>query len=342
MHQDVVLVRTAAAPLVDLDRHRARDDVARRQILRRRRIPLHEALAFGVGEIAALAAAAFGHQAAGREDAGRVELHEFHVLAGEAGAERHAGAVAGAGMGGGAGLVGAAVAAGREHDALRAEAVDRAVLQAPRHHAAAGAVLHDEVEREVFDEELDVVLEALLIQRVQDGVAGAVGGGAGAIGRGLAVILHVAAERPLIDAPVLGAAERHAEMLQLIDGRNGLAAHVLDRVLVAEPVRTLDGVVHVPAPVVRPHVAERRADAALRGHGVAAGREHLGDAGGLQPRRAHAERRAQSRSAGADDDHVVGVIDDVVGARGRHRDRVHAPDIHSVPRARARTTAQHD
>ena len=92
----------------------------------------------------------------------------------------------------------------------------RAVLEIPGDHAAAGAVLvHDQVEGEILDEELGIVLEALLIERVQDGVAGAVGGGAGALGQRLAVIAHVAAERALIDPAVLGARERHAEMLEL-------------------------------------------------------------------------------------------------------------------------------
>ena len=103
-------------------------------------------------------------------------------------------------------------------------------------------------------------------------------------------------------------------MLQLVHRRHRLAAHIFDGVLVAEPVRPLHGVVHVPAPVVLAHVAERGADAALRGDGVAAGREHLGDAGGLQPGRAHAERGAQAGAAGADHHHVIGVVDDVVGA----------------------------
>ena len=130
----------------------------------------------------------------------------------------------------------------------------------------------------------------------------------------LAVLRHVAAERALVDLALLGAAERHAEMFQLVDRRDRLAAHVFDGVLVAEPVRPLDGVVHVPAPVVLAHVAERGADAALRRHGVAARREHLGDAGGLQAGGAHAEGGAQAGPAGADHHHVVGVVDDVVGA----------------------------
>ena len=126
-----------------------------------------------------------------------------------------------------------------------------------------------------------------------------------------------AAERALVDLAVLGARERHAVVLELDHGRDRLAAHVLDRVLVAEPVGTLDGVVEVVAPVVLAHVAERGRDAALRRHGVRARREHLGDARRLQAFLRQPEGRAQAGAAGADDDHVVLVFGDLVG--GGHR-----------------------
>jgi hypothetical protein len=140
----------------------------------------------------------------------------------------------------------------RQHHRLRAEAVNGAVLEAERDQAAALAVrVHDQVDREIFDEEVGVVLQALLVERVQHGVAGAVGGGGGALHRrALAHILHVAAERALVDRAVIVAAERHAIMFELVDGRGRLAHHIFDRVLVAEPVRPLDGVVHVPGPVI--------------------------------------------------------------------------------------------
>ena len=82
-------------------------------------------------------------------------------------------------------------------------------------------------------------------------------------------------------------------MLELVDRVGRLAAQIFDGVLVAEPVRPLDGVVHVPAPVVRAHIAERRGDAALRRDGVRAGREHLGDAGGAQARLARSRPTAR-------------------------------------------------
>ena len=149
--------------------------------------------------------------------------------------------------------------------------------------------------------------------RVQHGVAGAVGGGAGALRLALAVVQGHAAERALVDLAVLGARERHAPMLELVDRGGRVAHHVFDGVLVAEPVRPLDGVVHVPAPVVRAHVAERGGDAALRRDGMRAGREHLGDAGGAQAGLAAADHGAQARAAGADHDDVVGVIFDRIG-----------------------------
>ncbi|KAF0123099.1 MAG: hypothetical protein FD148_2822 [Methylocystaceae bacterium] len=103
-------------------------------------------------------------------------------------------------------------------------------------------------------------------------------------------------------------------MLQLINGGRGVAAHIFDGVLVAEPVGALDGVVHVPFPIVRPHVAERGGDAALRRHGVRAGWKDLGDAGDVQSRLGAADDGAKARSARPDDDDVKGVIDDRIGA----------------------------
>jgi hypothetical protein len=132
------------------------------------------------------------------------------------------------------------------------------------------------------------VLQALLIERVQDGLTGPIGSRAGALGHLLAVLDGLTAERSLIDPAVGRAREGNAVMLQLQYGRHRLPAHVFDGILIAQPVGTLDGVVHVEAPIVAvTHVAERSGHAALRGHGVAACREDLRDASRPQSRRRH-------------------------------------------------------
>jgi hypothetical protein len=192
--------------------------------------------------------------------------------------------------------------------------MQRAVVELQRDHAAANAlVIHDQVDGEELDVEFRGLAQRLAVHGVQHGMAGAVGGGAGALGLALAVIQRHAAEWPLIDPAVLGARERHAPMFQLVNGFRCVAHHIFDGVLVAEPVRSLDGVVHMPAPVVRMHVAERGGDAALCGDRVRAGRKYLGDAGGAQPGLAAADHRTQTGAAGANHHDVIGVVFDRIG-----------------------------
>src|SRR5262245_56388206 len=95
LEQQIVGVRTGAPALLDLGRHRARHDVAAREVFRRRRVAFHEALARLVEEIAALAAHPLGDEHPGAGDAGRVELPELHVLEGDSGPRGHAETVAG-------------------------------------------------------------------------------------------------------------------------------------------------------------------------------------------------------------------------------------------------------
>ncbi len=100
--------------------------------------------------------------------------------------------------------------------------------------------------------------KALAIQRMQDRMARAVGSRSRSLDRRFAELFRHATKGSLIDAPVFCPAERHAEMLKLINGFRCVPAQILDRILVAQPVRSLHSVVHVPAPVVRFHVAKRR------------------------------------------------------------------------------------
>ena len=103
-------------------------------------------------------------------------------------------------------------------------------------------------------------------------------------------------------------------MLQFDDRAGSFLAHILDRILVAEPVGSFDRVVHVPAPVVLPHIAERRANAALRRDRVASRRKYLRDTGDLEPRLGKSEGCAKTGATGSDDDDVVAMIDEFVVA----------------------------
>ena len=148
-----------------------------------------------------------------------MELHELHVLVGEAGARHHGRAVAGARVRRRARKVGASVAARGDDRVVGAEAMDGAVLETERNDAHALALVHDEVESEVLDEEVRVVAQRLAVERVQERVARTIGDARATLGLlAHAVVERGAAERALIDAAVLFAAERHADVLELENG----------------------------------------------------------------------------------------------------------------------------
>ncbi len=306
-------MRPSAPPVLDLGRHGARNDIARSEILQVRRVALHKALATLVEKVTTFSAHAFGDQHPCARDTCRVKLPELHVLQRDTGARRHAQAVAGADERVGRGGENAPRPAGREKRRARVQDHHFAGFHLERGHAQhLAARVSYEVERHPLDEELRARPDVSLVKRMQHRVAGAVRGAAGALHGPFAEILRMAAERPLVNRAVLVAIERHAEMLQLVYELGCFAHQEFDRVLVAEPVRALHRVVHVPQPRVLAHVAERRADPALRRHRVRARREHLGKDRDAQPRLRQLQGGAQPGAARADDYHVE------VALRDRH------------------------
>ena len=272
-----------AAALVDLGLLGAADDVARGELHLVRRVALHEALALGVQEVGALAARALGDQEALARERGRVVLDHLHVHERRTDPVGHRDPVAGADERVRGRAPDLAVAAGREDHVLRLEELHRAGLDVPRDGADALAVAIDrERGREVLLVAVDRVrvLHELLVEDVHDRLAGDVGDVVGAGGRG-------AAEGAGAEVALVVAVEGDAEVLEVDDLLGRLAAHDLDRVLVAQVVGALDRVERVRLP--RVVGIERRVDPALRGvrvraHGVDLRDDPDGDAslGGSQ------------------------------------------------------------
>ena len=305
LEQYVILVRPAAAPLLDLLVHRARHDVARCQVLQVGRVALHEPLAVAVEQDSALAAHGLGDQDSRAVDARGMELPELHVLERHPGARRHAQPVTGIYECIGARREDPSRAARGEQRRLRLQDHRFACFHFQRGHAEDLALcITDQVECHPFNEELRARPDIALIERMEHRVPGAVGRGDGALHGLLAEVRRMAAERPLVERSVRVAVERHAEMLELVHDLRGRAAHVFDRVLIAEPVGALDRVVHVPQPVVLTHVTERCADAALCRDGVRARRKHFRQDRHRKSAFRQLKRCAHSRSAGPNDDRV--------------------------------------
>jgi hypothetical protein len=235
-----------------------------------------------------------------------MELEELHVLKRQAAPVQHRRPVAGQRVGVGGDLEHLAETAGAEDQRLGPEHVQLAGCQLVGDHPGGAPGGQQHVQHVELVEEGRALLDVLLVERLQDHVAGAVRREAGAAHGPPAVVVGVAAEAPLVDPAVGRAVERHAHVLEVVDRVDRLAAHDLGGVLVDQVVAALDGVERVPLPVVLLDAGQRRAHAALRGARVRARRVQLGEHGRLRPRR-RLQRRAEPGSARTDDHHVVGV-----------------------------------
>jgi len=166
------------------------------------------------------------------------------------------------------------------------------------------AALEEEIDDVIFVVEPDARLDALLIERLKDHVAGAIGRIAAASHWPLAEVAGVTAETALIDLSIGGAVEREAHALQLDDRWDRFAGQHLGGILVGEVVATLDGVEHVPLPVILFDVAECGADAALGRTGVRTRRIQLREHRRWDALACQLERRPEAGPARTDDDRI--------------------------------------
>jgi hypothetical protein len=227
-----------------------------------------------------------------------VELHHLHVLERYAGPKRHRHPVAGARIGVGRPGVEAARTPRCEDDRLGADRLDAAVQEVPGDHALAAVVVQNQPPREPLLVDAEVPLHHLLVENLDEDMAGDIGGVGGSRRAG-------GSERTLRDPAVLGAREDGAPVLEPVDILRGLFAEDLDRVLVAQVVRALDRVVGMRFGVVLGGVAERGVDASLSRPGVTSNGMDLGDERDVRAHVVRLDRRTHPRAAGADDEHVV-------------------------------------
>ena len=331
--------------------HAARNHVAGGEFLLFRFNVRHEAVAVDVAQQTAVTAAAFRHQNAGREDAGRVELNGFHV-----------------GEGGDARLEGEVVARAVADHGVRRDAVDTAGT-ARGDGGRLGDVSHEFACDEVAD---DRAVAALAVGNERERLNAfnhrnlfgddAVGNGiehgvARAVGHVAGTPLLGAAEVALVHHALRFLAFRNRHLLAVNDhltvtggdSRPGAApggelTHGLGRgvhehaddFLVRTPVGAADGVAEVNVLVVAhalDHVAERGLHAALSSLRVAALRRNERKDDRVVAAALGSNGHAESGKATADNQHV-GVNDFhefFLGnpALGRE-DRRTAPDYASV------------
>jgi hypothetical protein len=108
------------------------------------------------------------------------------------------------------------ISTGSQNSLVRPESVQGAIFHVERDDANALAILHDQIEGEVFDEEIGVVTKGLAVECVKNGMACAIRGSRASIGlAALAKLEGLPTKCSLVYFPLLGPREWDAEMFEL-------------------------------------------------------------------------------------------------------------------------------
>lgn len=161
----------------------------------------------------------FGNQASSTVDTSGVELHEFQILQRKTSTGDHGVTVTRASVCRRAREVGSSVSTSGEDSLVRTEAVEGSVLHVEGNDTNTLAVLHDQVQREVFDEILRVMSQRLSIESVENGVAGTISSGSATVSLAtLAELEGLSTESTLVDLAFLRSGERDTIVLELCLG----------------------------------------------------------------------------------------------------------------------------
>ena len=280
---DVIGLGANTTTLEDFQGHGAGDNITRGEILGVRSISLHEPLTLRVPEDTAFTTAALSHEATGTVDTSRMELNELWVLNWEASSSDHTTTVASASVSTRARLVGTTISTSSHDGVGSLHSVNGSVSHIVGHDTTALAFFHDKVHREVLNEEDAIVTKGTSEECVQHGVSGTISDSAASVSLStLAEICGLTTEGSLVDLTVTCSAEGHTIGLELTDSDRSLPSHILDGILISEPVGALDCVIEVESPVILVHVAESGVDSTLSGDSVRSGGEQLGNTSSLE------------------------------------------------------------
>lgn len=142
--------------------------------------------------------------------------------------------------------------------------MNRPICNVVRHNASALALFHKQVHRKVLHKEDAVVPKGSSEQRVQHRVTRSVSNSTAAVGlTTLAKLTRLPSKGSLVDFAFCRAREGHSVGFEFANSNRGFSRHVLDSVLVTQPVRSLHCVIEVPSPVVFVHVAKSSIDSSL-------------------------------------------------------------------------------
>ena len=250
--QYMIPFRTNTPPAENFQHHGSGYHIPTRQVLGIGSIAFHETFTIFIDQVTTLTAASFSNEYSGPMDTGRMKLPHFNILNREASSQRHTNTVTGIDQGiGGRGINTTGTTSGK-YRRLGFDVNRFAGLHADGDDTNNSTVLvFDDIRSKPFIEETGIVFQVALIEGMQKRMSGSVSSGAGTCSlSALAVILGLPTKGTLVDTAIFITGKRQPHMLQFEHCLRTFTAHVFDSILVTDIVRPLDGVIHMPAPVI--------------------------------------------------------------------------------------------
>jgi hypothetical protein len=212
-----------------------------------------------------------------------MELKKLHIFQGHATARQDSRAVSRVGIGIGGNLEHTAEPACGKKDRLGTKHMNVTGGQFHRHHAPATVSIQDDVNDLKLIIEKHVIFDTLLIECLQNHMAGPVGCIAGPADGCLSEVSGVAAKPTLIDLPFRGSAERKPPVLKIVYRLDRFFGQNHGGTLVHQIISAFYCVEGMPFGFVFLHVTQRRTNASLGSAGMAANGIKLGDNRSLHP-----------------------------------------------------------
>ncbi len=193
-----------------------------------------------------------------------------------------------------------------KYNCLGMKHMKNARCQFKRNNPATGAAIHQDIQHQELIIKENSVLQALLIESLQNHMTCAVGSIAGTADGFPRLVVGMPAKGALGNPPIRGPRERQTVMFQVVHCLDSLTAHEFDCILITQVITTFDRIIGMPLPVILFKVSQGGADSPLGRarvgpHGMQlAYHRYIGNLRGIQG--CH-----QARPPGTDNYNVIGM-----------------------------------
>mmetsp|Transcript_12168 Transcript_12168/g.17734 ORF Transcript_12168/g.17734 Transcript_12168/m.17734 type:complete len:264 (+) Transcript_12168:750-1541(+) len=243
-----------------------------------------------------------------------MKLYKLWILISKTGPHHHGVSISSTGMCRSTGKVSSSISSRGQNGVLRMNTVDGSIFHVQGHDTHTFSLLrHHQIHCKVFNEVCGIKRQRPPIKGVQHSMTRTIRSTGTPIRLSpFSKIQTLTPKCPLVNLTLIRPGKGKSKLLQFQHSLGGLTTHVMNGILVTQPIASLDSIIHMPAPIIFVHVSKGGIDSSLGCHGVGTGGEEFGDAGGFESCFRETHGGTEACSSGSNDDGIVFMVDNCV------------------------------